>query len=75
MRLARSIMCTSVIVIAFGAANISMATADAPTHTDSYVTCATPVTVDGAVELSSARAERGTTLTAATPDETCTVTQ
>ena len=75
MRLARSIMCTSAIVIAFGAANVTMATAGAPTHTESFDTCSTPVTVDGAVELSSARAERGTTLTAATPDETCTVTQ
>ncbi len=75
MRLARSIMCTSAIIVAFGAANVSMANAGAPTHKGSFVTCSTPVTVDGAVELSSARAERGTTLTPATPDETCTVTQ
>jgi len=75
MRLARYLVCTSAVVVGLGAANASMATAGAPTHSGPFVTCATPVTVDGAVELSSARAERGTTLTATAPDETCTVTQ
>ncbi len=74
MRLARSIMCTSAIIIAFGAANVAMATAGAPTHTAPFVTCATPVTVDGAVELSSARAARGTALTPSVPGEICTLT-
>jgi hypothetical protein len=54
---------------------VTMATAGAPTHTESFVTCATPVTVAGAVETSSARAERGTALTPSVPGETCTVTQ
>jgi hypothetical protein len=75
MRLARSILCASAIVIAVGATNVTMATAGAPTHTESFVTCATPVTVAGAVEISSARAERGTALTPSVPGETCTVTQ
>ena len=75
MRLARSIVCTAAIVVGLGAANVSMASADAPTHEGPFVTCSTPVTVAGSVELSSARAERGTTLTPSTPDETCTVTK
>jgi hypothetical protein len=75
MRFARYLVCTTAIVVALGAADVTMATADAPTHSRPFVTCATPVIVDGAVELSSARAERGTTLTPSAPGETCTVTE
>jgi hypothetical protein len=75
MRLARYLICVTAVLAALGVADAKLATADAPTHSGSFVTCTTPVTVDGSVELSSARAERGTSLTAASPDETCTVTE
>ena len=75
MRLARYLVCITAVLVALGAADAQMATAEAPTHSGTFVTCSTPVTVDGAVEISSARAERGTALTPAAPDETCTVTR
>jgi hypothetical protein len=75
MRLARYLVCITAVLVALGAADAKLATAGAPSHSGSFVTCTTPVTVDGDVELSSARAERGTRLTPASPGETCTVTE
>jgi hypothetical protein len=75
MRLARYLVCMTAVLAALGMADAKLATAGAPTHSGTFVTCTTPVTVDGAVEISSARAERGTALTPTAPDETCTVTE
>jgi hypothetical protein len=75
MRLARYLVCITAVLVALGAADAQLATAEPATHSGSFVTCSTPVTVDGSVELSSARAERGTTLTPSAPGETCTVTE
>jgi hypothetical protein len=75
MRLARYLACITAVLVALGMADARLTTADASTHSGSFVTCTTPVTVDGSVELSSARAERGTTLTPSAPGENCTVTE
>jgi hypothetical protein len=76
MRSTRSIVCITGLVLALGVFDVAGASAqaDAPTHPGPSVTCQTPVTGTGGVEISSARAERGTSLTPSAPDETCTVT-
>jgi hypothetical protein len=73
MRLARYLIGITAVLAVLGVADANLATADAPTRSHTYVTCSTPVTTDGNVEISSARAERGTSLTPSSPDETCTV--
>jgi hypothetical protein len=61
-----------VVGVALGA-NAVAAVDDVPQPTAPYVTCRTPAETHGSVVISSARAERGTSLSPSVPGETCSV--
>lgn len=81
MRSRRIAVWTATIVGAVGivgggsAAALTGSSSAENSTTSAYVTCVTPVETVGDVTISAARADRGTTIPDAAPDETCTVTE